>query len=102
MHRAVEEIKEATPFLKDLRLVFLLSKLVIDILKLYCLSVKVLPYAAYTIGKHSVKGNAFLRGLRHVSFFLSLLKWFYHLSSFPALLLFQAVHNNFVFYMGVL
>ena len=102
MHRTIEEVKETAPFLKYLRLVFLLSKLVIDILKLYCLSVKILPYAAYTIGKHSVKGNAFLCGLRNISFFLSLLKWFYHLSSFPALLLFQAVHNNFVFYTGVL
>ena len=102
MHRAVEEIKEATPFLKDLRLVFLLSKLVIDILKLYRFCIEVFPYAAYAIGKHSVKGNAFLSGLRNVSFFLPLLKHFYHLSSFPALLLFQAVHNNFVFYTGVL
>jgi hypothetical protein len=34
MHRAVKEVEERAPFLKDLRLILLLGELVVDILKL--------------------------------------------------------------------
>ena len=60
VYRAVKKVKECTPFLKDLCLILLQSKLIIDILELDRLRVIIRPYSADTVLKHSVEGNRLL------------------------------------------
>ena len=60
VHRAVKKVKECTPFLKDLCLILLQSKLIVDILELDRLCVIIRPYPADTVLKHSVEGNRLL------------------------------------------
>ena len=61
MYGAVKEVKEGTPFLKNLRLILLQCKLVIDILKLEGLSVVIASHTADTILEHSLKRDTLLR-----------------------------------------
>ena len=77
--RAVEKVQETAPFLKDGSLIFLLCQLVVDILKLYCLGVIVIPDSTDAILEHSVKGNALLSSSWSAIKFLSL---FYDCSYF--------------------
>ena len=60
MHRAVKEVEKGTPFLKDLLLILLLGKQVVDILKLDGLRVEILPDTADPVLKHPLKRNALL------------------------------------------
>ena len=60
MYRAVKKVKKCTPFLKDLCLILLQSKLIVDILELDRLRVIIRPYPADTVLKHSVEGNRLL------------------------------------------
>ena len=73
VHRAVKEVQEGAPLLKDLRLILLLGQLVIDILELNGLCVVICAHTADPILKHPVKGNALLGGPRHTVIMLCIL-----------------------------
>lgn len=71
VNRAVKEIQEAAPFLKNLCLIFLLCQLIIDILKLNRLCIIIAAYSANAILKHPVKRNALLSCSGNTIIFLS-------------------------------
>ena len=60
--RTVKKVKEGTPFLKNLGLVLLLCKLVVDILELHCLCIIIRSHPADSVRKHPLKRNALLCG----------------------------------------
>lgn len=61
MDGTVEEIQEAAPLLKDRGLVFLLGKLVVDVLILNGFGIIPVPGAADAVRKHPFKGDGLLR-----------------------------------------
>ena len=70
MNGAVKEVKKCTPFLKNLCLILLQCKLIVDILELQCLGIIVASYTANTVLKHSVEGNRLLRRSGNTVIFL--------------------------------
>lgn len=71
VNRTIEEIQKAAPLLKNLRLIFLLCQLIIDILKLNRLCIIIAAYSANAILKHPVKRNALLSCSGNTIIFLS-------------------------------
>lgn len=73
MNGTVKKIQETTPFFKNGRFIFLLSKLIIDILKLNCFCIVMFPDTAYAIREHALKRNTLLCGPRDsITFSISL------------------------------
>ena len=62
MHGTIKEVKEGTPFLKDLCLILLLCQLIIDVLELNRLSIVISSNSADAILEHSVERDALLCG----------------------------------------
>ena len=61
VYGAVKEVEERTPFLKNLCLILLQCKLIIDVLKLDGLGVVIASYTADTILEHPLERNTLLR-----------------------------------------
>ena len=59
---AVEKVQKSTPLFKNRRFILLLGQLVVDILKLDCLCVVVVPYPADSVREHPLKRDGLLCG----------------------------------------
>ena len=58
----VEKIQESTPLFKNRRFILLLGQLIVNILKLDCLCVVIIPYPADPVREHPLKRDGLLCG----------------------------------------
>ncbi len=71
MNRTIKEIQKAAPFIENSSFIFLLGKLIIDVLILDSFGVIVIHHTTNSIGEHPLKRDRLLSSLRNpVIFFL--------------------------------
>ena len=71
MNRTIKEIQKAAPFIENSSFIFLLGKLIIDVLILDSFGVIVIRHTTNSIGEHPLKQDRLLSSLRNPVIFFA-------------------------------